>query len=60
MGQRCDKDVGLLDVVKLGVRTFVDIKQKMNTNNKFAICALTDVADMVRVVLVRDSGGVWW
>ena len=52
VGQRCDKDVGLLEVVKLGVRTFVDTKLKMNTRNQFALCTLTDAAYMVSMLLV--------
>jgi len=46
VGQRCDKDVGLLEVVKLGVRTFVDIKLKMNLSNQFALCTLTNCAEI--------------
>jgi hypothetical protein len=46
VGQRCATDVSLLDVVKFGVKTFVDVKHKMNQSNQFAICALTETAEM--------------
>lgn len=46
VGQRCAQDVSLLEVVKFGVKTFVDVKSKMNNSNQFAICALGDTAEM--------------
>lgn len=45
-GQRCASDVPLLEVVKFGVKTFVDVKYKMNNSNQFAICALSETAEM--------------
>jgi hypothetical protein len=46
VGQRCATDVSLLEVVKFGVKTFVDVKHKMNSSNQFAICALGETAEM--------------
>lgn len=46
VGQRCAQDVSLLEVVKFGVKTFVDVKHKMNQSNQFAICALSETAEM--------------
>jgi len=46
VGQRCAADVSLLEVVKFGVKTFVDVKHKMNQSNQFAICALSETAEM--------------
>jgi hypothetical protein len=46
VGQRCASDVTLLEVVKFGVKTFVDVKHKMNNSNQFAICALGETAEM--------------
>jgi len=46
VGQRCAQDVSLLEVVKFGVKNFVDVKYKMNNSNVFAICALSETAEM--------------
>lgn len=46
VGQRCAPDVTLLEVVKFGVKNFVDVKHKMNNSNQFAICALGETAEM--------------
>lgn len=46
VGTRCAQDVSLLEVVKFGVKTFVDVKYKMNNSNQFAICALSETAEM--------------